>query len=132
MLKHYIPSGSVQEERMMALSVQEERMMALVADKGLEGDDSWAGLFDGASTMVNNAVVILVEDRLDFGRVEVLAPIAPDERGTKIPISKEPRPVSLPKTASKEEFQAAMKSQSDAILAVYKAARIDMSSGKTL
>mgnify|MGYP001291897133 CR=1 FL=1 len=120
MLNHYIPSGSVQEER----------MMDLVADKGLEGDDSWAGSFDGASTMVNKAVILLIEDRFDCGRVEVLAPIAPDERGTKIPISKEPRPVSLPKTASKEEFQAATKSQSDAILAVYNEAGIDIASGE--
>jgi hypothetical protein len=119
-------------EHINFINGKEKEMIAWAEDKGLSGDDSWAGLFEGASTMIDNAVIILVEDRFDSGLVNVLAPIPPDERGTSIPVNKEPAPVVLPKTATKKKFQDAMKRQARAILSVYREARIDITTGESL
>jgi len=107
---------------------QETRMIAWLESKGIKGDDEWTGLDGGASTLVDNVVVILRE-KGDL--VEVLAPIAPDERGTKIPVDNEPAPLALQKSMSCPSFHAAMKIQARAIAEVYRQAGLDIH-GKSL
>ena len=108
----------------------EKMAVAWVNDKGLKGDHEWSELLDGASILVDGWVIVIRENRTSPDLMDVLAPIDPDERhdcsssGPKIPLCKEPKPLSIPKTASKETFQEAMESQSLAIQAVYKEAGI--------
>lgn len=102
----------------------ETRMVAWLESKGVKGDDEWCGLLGGASTLVKGAVVVIRTKTKDS--VEILAPINPDERGTKIPISQEPAPLVLPKSSTITAFHDAMRSQAKAIIKVYRQAGISI------
>ena len=77
----------------------------------------------------NSLLVVILREKGDL--VEVLAPIAPDERGTKIPVDNEPAPLALQKSMSCPSFHAAMKIQARAIAEVYRQAGLDIH-GKSL
>lgn len=112
----------------------QKQMVRWAKNLGVQGDegDEWSELPGGASIMLNGAVVILRETMFgpvdDFG-LEVLAPICPDERGTAIPVSEEPRPIVLPWEATREQVQEAMQKMSDAIHKVYRRHQISIKTG---
>jgi hypothetical protein len=111
-----------------------KRMIEWAKAKGImpEPNDEWCNLYGCASLMIDGSVVLIRQNDQDANSVDILAPIAPDEVvDRKIHSDKEPGPITMSKSSSKEEVESAMKAASASIRKVYQEHGLNQS-GKPL